>query len=80
MYDGGKKTSNFKYKIKRLNDLNSKFMKDILQKTRWLTRNLSNIKVHFHNTVGYDDKSFTTLGPRIWNSSPETDFSNLKST
>ena len=55
MYDGGKKTSNFKYKIKRLNDLNSKFMKDILQKTRWLTRNLSNIKVHFHNTVGYDD-------------------------
>ena len=35
--------------FKTLNDLNPKFLKDIFQKTTWLTRNLSNIKVYFLN-------------------------------
>ena len=58
-------------------------MKDIFQKTKWLTHKPSNIKVHSHDTVKYSDMSLTTLGPGIWNSlpeevKPETDFSNFK--
>ena len=52
---------------KRTN-LNPKFLKDIFQKTKWLTYKPSNIKIHCHNTIRYGDKSLTTLGPRIWSS------------
>ena len=69
--------------FKTLNDLNPQFMKDIFQKTNWLTHKPSNIKVHSHNTVRYGDKSLTILGPHIWNSLPdeikaESDFLKFK--
>ena len=46
-------------------------MKNVFQKTKWITHKPPNIKVYSHNTVRHSEKSLTTLGPRIWNSLPE---------
>ena len=69
--------------FKTLNNLNPKFMKDIFEKTEWLTHKPNNIKVNSHNTVKYGEKSLTILGPHIWNSLPdqvksENEFSKFK--
>ena len=69
--------------FKTLNDLNPQFMKDVFQRTKWLTHKPLNLKVNSHNTVKYGDKSLATLGPHIWNSLPdkvkiETDLSSFK--
>ena len=57
--------------FKTLHDLNLQFMKNVFQKTKWITHKPPNIKVYSHNTVRHSEKSLTTLGPRIWNSLPE---------
>jgi len=69
--------------FKTLNNLNPQFMKEIFEKTKWLTHKPANIKVQSYNTVKYGQKSLATLGPHIWNSLPEqvkleNDFSKFK--
>ena len=63
---------------KTLNKLNSTFVKEIFQRTKWLTYGPNNTQVS-----KYGGKKLKTLGRGIWNSLPEhikaeTNFTKFK--
>ena len=63
---------------KTLNKLNSTFVKEIFQRTKWLTYGPNNTQVS-----EYGGKKLKTLGRGIWNSLPEhikaeTNFTKFK--
>ena len=68
---------------KTLNKLNSTFVKEIFQRTKWLTYGPNNTQVSVHKTAKYGGKKLKTLGRGIWNSLPEhikaeTNFTKFK--
>ena len=69
--------------FRTINDINPEYMKDIFIKNTSSLSNPNNLKVHYHRTSKYGDKSLKTLGPKIWNSLPcdiknETSFQKFK--
>ena len=69
--------------FRTINGLNPEFMKDIFIKNVTSITNSNNLKVQYHRTAKYGDKSLKTLGPKLWNSLPndikrETSFSKFK--
>ena len=69
--------------FRTINDMNPEFMKDIFIKNQKSRSNPNNLKVHYHRTTKYGDRTLKTLGPKIWNMLPtkmknETSFQKFK--